>query len=312
MAYKFRSDETVGEGLRRAALEQIEKAIEAAERLDRREAVHETRKRCKKIRGLIRACRPSFEDTYQRENARFRDAARELSDLRDATSMIECVDALAERYGSEAGAQLCTVREVLEASRSDLEEKQDVGEKLLGFAETMEEAKGAIDRWELEDEGFAAIGPGAKKTYKRARKAMEAAATDPSGERYHEWRKRVKYHCYHCKLLRDAWPEAMMDRRDEAKRLSDYLGDGHDLDILRDAIIRQPARFGGSDRTKGALALIDARRQELRSWAGPVGLRLFAEKPGRFRRRLGALHSARRQEVALESSLPERSGEVYS
>ena len=104
----------------------------------------------------------------------------------------------------------------------------------------------------------------------------------------------------------------MMDRRDEAKRLSDYLGDGHDLDILRDAITGQPARFGGSDRTKIALALIDARRQELRSWAGTVGIRLFAEKPGRFRRRLGAIHSARRQEVALESSLPERSEEVYS
>ena len=49
-----------------------------------RATVHDVRKRCKKVRGLLRLVRPGLGPDYRRANADVRDAARELSSLRDA------------------------------------------------------------------------------------------------------------------------------------------------------------------------------------------------------------------------------------
>jgi hypothetical protein len=53
--------------------------------------VHQVRKLCKKLRGLIRLVRPEF-DNFQKEDEFFRDAARELSYVRDAQSIIGLID----------------------------------------------------------------------------------------------------------------------------------------------------------------------------------------------------------------------------
>ena len=91
MGYKFESgDTTVAEGLQRIAGEQIGKALAEIDddKLDRQAAVHQARKRCKKIRGLIRLVRSGFAD-YAVENAIFRDAARTLSFMRDTEAALE-------------------------------------------------------------------------------------------------------------------------------------------------------------------------------------------------------------------------------
>ena len=291
MSYRFKRDEPVVEGLRRAAREQIDRAIEALEddEVDTRETIHEVRKRCKKIRGLIRVCRPAFEKTYSRENERYRDAARTFSDLRDATSMIECVRGLGARYGEAAEEELAPIREALQERREETEATLDVRGRLEAFGDELEKGRKAAGSWQLDREGFDAIGPGVERTYGRARRAMRRTATDDRAETWHEWRKRVKYHRYHCRLLRDLWSPIMSARRDEARRLSDLLGDAHDLDVLRETLASEPERFGGERVIRGAVSLCEARRAELRAWAGPAGARLEAmDRAWRFEGALGA------------------------
>src|SRR5215475_2007881 len=58
------------------------------------ERIHSIRKRCKKLRGLLRLVRPSLGDTYERENAYFRDVARALSPLRDVHVTLAAFDAV--------------------------------------------------------------------------------------------------------------------------------------------------------------------------------------------------------------------------
>ena len=60
-------------------------------------------------------------------------------------------------------------------------------------------------------------------------------------EDFHEWRKRVKYHWYHCRLLKNLYKPLMKARRDEAKHLADLLGDDHDLSML-DLLLTEHAR----------------------------------------------------------------------
>ncbi len=85
MAYRIKKgDKSVQAGLRRIADEQIGRALGEIDDddLDFAEKVHQVRKRCKKLRGLIRLVRPAFDD-YSAENGAFRDAAQMLSGVRD-------------------------------------------------------------------------------------------------------------------------------------------------------------------------------------------------------------------------------------
>jgi len=94
MAYRFKhGDKSVPQALKRIAREQIDKALGEIDddQRDAAETVHQLRKRCKKLRGLIRLVRPSFKD-YAPENATFHDAAGALSDLHDARVLLATYD----------------------------------------------------------------------------------------------------------------------------------------------------------------------------------------------------------------------------
>ncbi|MEZ4569166.1 MAG: hypothetical protein R2849_02320 [Thermomicrobiales bacterium] len=64
MAYRLEPDEALDVGVRRIATEQVEKALAELDDsdLDRHATVHQVRKRCKKIRGLLRLVRPGLEN----------------------------------------------------------------------------------------------------------------------------------------------------------------------------------------------------------------------------------------------------------
>jgi CHAD domain-containing protein len=308
MSYQIEARETVEAAVRRIAKEQIKKAIRDLDDSDlgRAETVHEVRKRCKKIRGLIRLTRPAFEDTYDVENAFFRDAARSLSDLRDATSLLECFDALMDRYEEEDldRDRFDSVRRELLERREDVADDQDAENRLDEFRSAMKTAKKRVGSWELEEEAFEAVAGGIEKTYTRARKAMKKAYKGRTDEQFHEWRKRVKYHRYHCRLISGMWPALLQPRRDEVKRLTDYLGDDHDLAIFRQTLVDETDRFGDLEELADLLGLIDARRAELQAWAAPLGHRLFAEDSKRFLPRLEAMWQAWQREHTLDAALP--------
>src|SRR3546814_13842801 len=79
--------------MRRIAGEQIEKALASVEARDRSDAIHDIRKRCKKLRGLVRLVRPVF-DGYAQENAGFRRLADSISAARDSKVMQDNCDRL--------------------------------------------------------------------------------------------------------------------------------------------------------------------------------------------------------------------------
>src|SRR4051794_28254839 len=61
------------------------------------EAVHDARKRLKEVRAALRLLREALGSrTYRQENACFRDAARPLSEVRDAKVLVSTLDKLAE------------------------------------------------------------------------------------------------------------------------------------------------------------------------------------------------------------------------
>ncbi|MFH5804066.1 CHAD domain-containing protein [Alienimonas sp. DA493] len=311
MSYRFEQDESVADGLRRIAAEQLDKALAEADAAvggdpdaDPAEAVHEVRKRGKKLRALIRLVRPAFP-AYADENAAIRDAARRLSDLRDATAVIETHDLLMDRYEEFVERRAFgPIRAALTRRRKQLEapdvhgsgEGAPVAERLVAAGADLRRVRERVDGWTLEEDGFDAFAGGFAKTYKRARKAMAAAVDRPTGKRFHEWRKRAKYHRYHLRLLREAWPEVLGPRRDEAKALSDVLGEEHDLTVYAALVLDAPDPPASDPRGREALrGLLRAYQDALRSEALTLGERLLAEKPKAFAGRVGAAWAAWRE-----------------
>jgi CHAD domain-containing protein len=282
MPFRIRRKKSVQKSVRRIALEQIDRAIREVldEELNRHEAVHQVRKRCKKLRGLIRLVRPSFKD-YQRENKYFRDAARELSYVRDAQSIIECYDGLMDHFRDQVNlAAFDSIRRQLAERRQEVaDDVVGLQERLDEFLGKMREARQRAGSWKIKDKEFSAVAGGLCKTYGRGRNALHAAYAEPSDESFHEFRKRAKYHWYHLRLLRRIWRDMLGVQREAADELSDLLGDDHDLAVLRNTLLAEPECYGSETDVQAFLGLIDRRRMELQSLARPLGERLYAETP---------------------------------
>lgn len=290
MAYRFQANETVNEGLKRIALEQLEKALSElhSNELDRDAAVHQVRKRCKKMRGLVRVVRPAFSGQYKVENRHYRDAARALSPLRDADVIIETFDDVMEFYGELVESRhFASVRGELDRRRKRLKSQDiDLDKRLRDFESRLRQGVARVEDWELSESGFNALEGGLFRVYRAGRNRMNRAYDDPSAESFHEWRKRVKYHWYHVRLLRDTWRPVMGQWAIETKALSDCLGDEHDLSVLRSTILSAPEEFGEHRTIHTLVALIDQRRAALRTQARSLGTRIYAEEPDAYVARL--------------------------
>jgi CHAD domain-containing protein len=287
-------------GLQRSAREQLDHALDQLGDAtgDRHAAIHEARKSCKRLRGLLRLARSGLGDkVYRRENSALRDAARRLSGLRDAEALLEIYDKLDERFGEQIDRRrTAPVRRALEARHAGLGE-DDLERQITAFCGDLEAVRARVASWLLTGSDFEVLASGLERTYKRARKAMAAAYDAPSSERFHDWRKRVKYHRYHLELLAELWPRQLQSRRKEVKTLGGMLGDEHDLVVLEATLADEGDDFGAASAPLVS-GLATQRRAELRAAMRPLGQRLFAERPKALARRFAAYWQAAQTEAA--------------
>lgn len=236
MAYRLRRSENIQTGIRRIASEQMQRAIDEMENteIDRHDVVHQVRKRCKKLRGLLRLVRPAIGKTYRAENAVFRDAARALSSIRDASSIIGTFDRLIADVDLRP-SEYEPIQAELQRSRAAITEDQ-IEAALAHVHHTLTHAKERASDWSLSYTGFAALEPGLTKTHERVRESLAVARQAPDSNTLHELRKQAKYHWYQTRLLRGCWP-AMFDSYEQALNvLCELIGEDHNLAILRNTL----------------------------------------------------------------------------
>ncbi len=250
--------------------------------------VHELRKRCKKIRGVLRLYRKSLGDDYTIANQWFRDTAKLVDTERDAAAMIGTYDKLCDHFDNEIHRRsFAFIRARLTRyHKSAVHQNAAAVEQLLGSARSrLVEGCRHAEHWTVNEEAFDAIRGGLKKVYKRGRKALKNAQQNPSPERYHDWRKRVKHHRYHMRLLRSLWPAMMNRRRQELHDLSNLLGEAHDLFVLSE-YLRNDISADNSEAVEAFVGLADQRRRTLERAAELLGENIYAEKPKHLVRRL--------------------------
>jgi hypothetical protein len=129
----------------------------------------------------------------------------------------------------------------------------------------------------------AAIRAGLMGGYRDARDAMRCVQASPGDLNFHAWRRRVKDHWYHMRLL-DAVQPGTRPRARQLKRLETWLGDDHNLVLLRTTVVESPSRFGDERTTAIILGCTEKYQATLRRRALKAGLRLFGRKPEAFER----------------------------
>ncbi|HKL52505.1 MAG TPA: CHAD domain-containing protein [Wenzhouxiangellaceae bacterium] len=296
MSYRIEKGEPVSAAVRRIAKEQTAKALAdltigpaSASDDEIEEAIHDCRKRCKKLRGLLRLVRPVIGDRYKPGNVAFRDAARVLAPFRDAHAVLETFDHLEGwATGRDVNRRpLAAIREGLaadaRAASKDVREQRDAIEHARHLIETG--LARCMDA-EFEADDWHAVGAGLKKTYRRGRKAMKAAAESRDPEDFHEWRKRCKYSWYHLRLIENCAPYILDPLTSGFHALSSTLGDAHDLAVLVERLDEAPDRYGGKDAVARVRVLAATARKDLERRADRGGLVLYAEPPARFVKRL--------------------------
>jgi CHAD domain-containing protein len=300
MAYRLSIADDVPSSVRAVAREQLADAVERLERAgeDPVTAVHEARKHLKKTRALLRLARPALgNDAYRRENDALREAARALSGRRDADVLVATASALAEHAAGRLPADVfAQLHEALAAEASEGRDGAGGGPELTAVLEALRAAGRRVDAWPLHDANWETPVAGLTRAYARGRKAFAVARATPTPELLHDWRKRAKDLWYHQRLLKPVWPPVLGAQADEAHALTELLGDDHDLAALAARLVAPAPLPPAVDAERGMLlALAEHRGGELRAAATQLGLRVYAEKPSAFSRRL-----ARYVHVAVE------------
>lgn len=281
---ELRRDETGTHGARRIVRRQLSGALEYLEAKQLGdEQVHCARKEIKKARATLRLLRDALGDaTYRRENTVLRDVARPLSAVRDGKVLLDTLDKLARRYGAEMNA--IPLDELRKALRRDRLRTRRIltpaSSKPIRAA--LRQAHERSARWRVGDAGWRVIGSGLTRIYSKGRQALEASRAKRSAENLHEWRKQVKYLWHQLQLLEPLWPALIGELADQAHKLADYLGDDHDLAVLREKIIEHKNVFPDAASRSALLALLDRCRVQLQDKAFVLGARVYEERPREF------------------------------
>jgi CHAD domain-containing protein len=281
MAYRFKLDEPLQKGVRRIAHEQMERvadhlrsvtnaAVEADAAADARaKHIHEARKCIKRTRALLRLVRAGLSlEMFVEENAMLKAIAASIAGERERVSLEAAVAWLAPVIEDPRAIRALRASVPQTSGVAGPESGPDPG--------SAEAAASRLVALDVEGSGLEVIEAGLARCHRQCRRAYAQAIETGDGEAFHEWRKTVQWHWRHMQLLSPAWPQFCAARLESARRVSQLLGDDHDLTqliaLVRSADLSKPAR-------SKIAKVIEARQTKLRAAATLDGQRLLADRP---------------------------------
>ncbi|WP_089661077.1 CHAD domain-containing protein [Christiangramia echinicola] len=291
MTYQFDKSLPLKKNIRAIAAEEIEGCFISLDTLNIHEAIHDIRKRFKKLRALARLVRDEMgEENYKKINIYFRDLGREISDLRDLTAHLETIALLNERYGKHIYVNFfSTLHKQIEKERDTMEkelrESNFFSEHLV---DKLKQAQKELLKWPVHNNDIQIILPSIKRVYKRGKKALEKSYKNPTKENFHEWRKRVKYLWYQTLLLQDTWPQFFETLELELHELADFLGNDHDLMVFQLKVNSGDIDIKDPQQLELMNAIINQYSKTLRDNAKTKGELIYAESPADFTKRIGS------------------------
>ncbi len=225
MAFALDADAPLPSTLRDTAGAELARAIARLHQPGAKD-VHEARKSLKKLRAWARLVRPALGDEHYRViNALLRDAARELSQTRDAAVAAQTL--LRLRRGRHLSADHYARLKPLLAPPLKTTPSPTAARhaRRLLKAATLYVDDAALP----PDDG--ALRAAHRRARQRCARLYRQCLADPDAEHLHRWRKHIKYLGYQCALLAPRDP-AVGQEIPALKALGELLGLHHDIHTL--------------------------------------------------------------------------------
>jgi CHAD domain-containing protein len=311
MAYEIDRDESPWDAVRRVVLEQIDEAARGLRpplpRALLDESIHEARKCFKRIRSALRLVREALpRKKFRRENARFRELGWMLSAPRESGVAVATIDGLAARFESVLKAEsFAEVRaHFVERRLVALWRTEDDG-SLSGVLDRLVGARRKATRLAFSADNELTWLPEVMRAYQEGARWMSRAESIRSPEAYHEWRKEAKHLRYHLRLLRPAWGGRLDTAEEHLHKLTDVLGEHHDLTDLHRQLSGDPAVATTKLRqgeTTALAALVIGRRHQLEVDAQELGLRIYSRHQDELAERFRSLWTGWRSAQRVRSA----------
>ena len=236
MAYKLKLGEALDTGVRRIALQQLDRASETLATMDAARWVHETRKSLKRVRALLRLARGGIDKAVWRGlNAELRDIGRLLAGHRDQDVRRETIARLVETADLPLAAALERLAGIETDAASAVQQPNASPRQMLAaFAAANDRlllVRAALARLDM-DIGPRTLETGLCRTHRLGRKTLETCRAAPDSDAFHELRKAVQLHWRQMQVLGPAWPDLFKARVDSARALAQCLGLEHDFAVL--------------------------------------------------------------------------------
>ena len=288
MAFRLKRGASISSEVRRIVLKQLEAAISELHSVgdpQSDDAVHDARRRVKKIRAIIRLVRPVLDKEYRTVDRDLSTVSRLLAPVADGRGLVETLTELEHRYPASlpkralAAARVGVLRN---GARADHDAHARGVLKIA--AGTLRSERSRVKRWRVRGEGFRAVAPGLEESYRRARRMMIATWSKPKPSHFHTWRRYVKDHWFHVRLLEGRCGNNLVGYERRIEALDGILGEYHNVILLRELL----GTDGSLPREEAArcLRVVSRYQRVLRRHAEILGARIYTERPRRFVRRV--------------------------
>jgi CHAD domain-containing protein len=285
---RVRTHGSAAAAVRSAARSHVEEALRAL-RPERpsSDQVHLARKAIKKGRAALRLLRVTLAKvTYQRENEALRAAAHALDPVRDATVLLRALTGLRARRATLARDRTTAAltRTLQQRQRLAQHELRARPERLAAARSTLDQVQARARRWQVGHDGWSTLGPAFRRIYRTGRRAAQHAERRPDSPTLHEWRKQIQYLRHALQILEPLQSKVPAKAAHRARQVADFLGEDHDLALLR----ATASEFARQHQLSAAtlLAAIDRRRKHLQSRAIPIGQHLFVRRARKMQARI--------------------------
>ncbi|HEY1726589.1 MAG TPA: CHAD domain-containing protein [Steroidobacteraceae bacterium] len=274
--------------VRGAALSQVAEAVRALRTArPSAEQVHIARKAIKKSRAALRLLRATLAKvTYQRENQALRAAAHALDPVRDATVLLRALTELRARRATLTRDRTTATltRSLQQRQRQAQHDLRSRPERLAAARSTLDQVQARARRWHVGHDGWTSLGPAFRRIYRRGRRAAQHAERRADAPTLHDWRKQIQYLRHAWQILEPLQSKIPAKAAHRARQVAEYLGEDHDLALLR-AATSEFTRQHHLNAT-ALLAAIDRRRKHLQTRAMPIGRHLYVRRSRRVAARL--------------------------
>jgi CHAD domain-containing protein len=284
MPFRLRPTESIADGLRRIAREELSSI---STHLDgatppRADAIHEIRKSVKKTRAILHLVGADNGRGLAKSAKRLHAINCRLSALRDADVMLETLQTLRIKdRGILNGRCFAHVHRRLSSHQQSVMKAARRKGTWQRVGQSVRKIRQDAKHWKPTHRQFGSLAASIRLAHRRGRTARAHARKSQRAADFHEWRKQIKALWYELRLVEGSGPRI---RRDVTAlhRAEAWLGNEHNVVVLCDELSKDVPQ-GHSRIDLDRVRLVGDRYQcELRTKALASTTRIYARAPREY------------------------------